>query len=102
MSQRISVLSTEYVRIPVTASKLGVPYDPTGDTVMMAFTLEGSGDGPTDFVTASWETAAGQFFALCLVGPAATQLPVGAYTAWVKITDSPEIPVLPSSSIVIY
>lgn len=92
-----SVLSLEYVRIPVSAKTSGVAVNPTSDSVLMAFPLEGVDPIVGDWKTATWETDASTspstYFARCLVGPAGTiTLAVGVYDVWVKITDSPEIP----------
>lgn len=90
-----SVLSTEYVRAKVETTVNGQVYDPTGDTVKMAFLTSGN-PGPSDWVAASWEDSSvvGVFWARCNVGPAGTTaLAVGTYNAWLQITDNPEIPV---------
>lgn len=97
-----SSLATEYVVIPVAATKAGVAYDPTGDVVQFAFMPTATQVPATaDWVTGSWETAATSIIypynARCLVGPAtasSTALTGGSYTMYLKITDSPEIPVL--------
>ena len=96
----ISHLSTEYVLIPIQATKSGSPYNPTSDTVQFAF-MPNAVQQPVnaDWVNGSWETVATNFIypynAKCLVGPSgATVLTTGTYVIYVKITDSPEIPVL--------
>lgn len=83
----ISVLSTEYIVIDVTATKAGVPISLTSDPVAWAFTTPGG--APTSWITGDW--AAGQ--ARVLIGPTANPLAAGVWDAWLKITDSPEIPV---------
>lgn len=94
----ISASSTEYVRVPVYAKASGSTYDPTGDTVQMAFMSSTSAPGVSDLKTASWETDTTSdpdtYFARCLVGSGGTvTLTAGTvYHVWVKITDSPEIP----------
>lgn len=95
---RMSGLSTEYVKVPVTAD-----VDPTSDVVMMALTLAAGGVSLGDFTTASWETTDGVHYARLLVGPAGgLALPNGSYKIWVKITDNPEIPVKPAGHLTIY
>lgn len=95
-----SILTLEYVKVPVQALKSGVPYDPTGDPVQMAFMPLGAEPSSGDWKTASWETAnAGQanviHYARCLVGPSGDATPtVGQWVVWVKISDTPEVPVL--------
>jgi hypothetical protein len=90
-----SSLSTAYVQVPVQAYVAGDPINPTSDVVEMAFVTIGADPGVSDWVTASWTTApAGTYLAQCLVGPDGdTNLARGIYGAWVRITDSPEIPV---------
>ena len=97
--QRISFLTKEYVRVPVRAKEAGVVVNPTTLAVQMAFT---NGVNPTAWTNAFWETDAttdpDTYFVRVLVGGtgtgAAIELAVGDYVGWVKITASPEIPVL--------
>lgn len=94
-----SVLSTQYLQILVTI-KSPATYNPAGDTVQMAFTpLTYPPTSPTSgsWVSGSWETFPGPaYWAQALVGPAngGTALALGTYQVWLKITDSPEVPVL--------
>jgi hypothetical protein len=94
--------STLYVQVPIQATVSGTPYDPTGDAVAMAF-MPGSGQpGSGDWNTGSWQTTAqGIYLAQCLVGPenSGVVLAPGTYAVFVKITDNPEVPVLPSGSL---
>ena len=96
----MSQLSTQYVFIPVAATKSGAAYDPTGDTVQFAF-MPGATAVPqnTDWVAGSWDTNTTSvlypYSAKCLVGPSGTTNPgIGRYYMYIRITDSPEIPVL--------
>ncbi len=94
--RELSTASLEYVQVPMTARKNGAAYDPTADTVQMAF-VAGAGN-PSTWYTASWDTDATTtpvtYRAQCLVGPSGTvTLAAGTYTVWVKVTDSPEVPV---------
>jgi hypothetical protein len=96
----ISHLALEYVLIPVAATKAGISYNPTGDTVQFAFMptptqVPGSGD----WVSGAWDTDTTNilypYSAKCLVGPGGTiVLGIGSYIVYIKVTDSPEIPVL--------
>ena len=99
-STGINHLSTQYVLVPVKATKSGSPYNPTGDTVNFAFMPT-----PTqvpqsmDWVTGSWVTVASSilypYSAQCLVGPSGTiNLGIGTYIIYIKVSDSPETPVL--------
>lgn len=95
-----SVLSTQYVQIPVTV-QAPTAYNPTSDVVQFAFTpVTYPVTEPTQWVTGSWATFPGPaYWAQCLVGPAngGTALSIGTYQVWVKITDNPEVPVLQPS-----
>lgn len=96
----MSSLSTEYVLIPVSATKDGASYNPTSDTVQFAF-MPTPTQVPqsTDWVAGEWESDSSNviypYAAKCLVGPSGTTtLGIGTYVIYVKITDNPEIPVL--------
>lgn len=95
-SQYASAL--KYVRVPMSAQKSGAAYDPTADTVTMAFIAGPAAPAGGDWKTASWDADASTYpptyYAQCLVGPAGTvTLAAGTWTVWVKVTDSPEVPV---------
>lgn len=96
--------SLEYVRVPVYAESSGAQVNPTADTVQMAFLAGSQAPESGDWKSASWDTDATTtpttYRAQCLVGPAGTvTLTRGTYTVWVKITDSPEVPVRPVGSL---
>ena len=92
-----SALSTQMLQILVTV-KSPSGYNPTGDTVQMAFTpLTYPETSPASWATGSWATFPGPaYWAEALVGPAngGTALSLGTYQVWLKITDNPEVPVL--------
>jgi len=97
--QGMSHLSLDYVQVPVTASQAGTSYNPTADTVQFAFMPQAT-QAPqnADWVAASWDTAPTNilfpYTAKCLVGTGgATALTLGTYYTYVKIQDSPEVPV---------
>jgi hypothetical protein len=96
-----SALSLEYVPAAITATSMGVPVNPTSDPVSFAFTVGAARPASGDWKTGSWDgtqprTPGTAYIAHCLVGPGGTvTLPVGRYTMWVRITDTPEIPVIP-------
>ena len=96
----MSQLATEYVFVPVAATKSGLPYNPTGDTVQFAFAATATYvPQNADWVTGSWDTDTTNiifpYSAKCLVGPAGTiTLGIGTWIIYVKITDYPETPVL--------
>lgn len=92
-----SVLSTPMIQSEITIwSPDG--YDPTGDEVQWAFPpLTMPQTQPSEWFTGSWVTFPGPvYWAQCLVGPAngGVALAVGTYQSRIKITDSPEVPVL--------
>jgi hypothetical protein len=82
----------------VTATKAGVPYNPTGDLVQFAFMAT-----PTqvpqvsDLVTGSWDVNPSSvlfpYSAKVLVGPGGTiTLGIGTYVVYQKTSDHPEVP----------
>lgn len=102
MEMTMPATSLEYVRTRVDVTDdTGAAVDPTSDPVAMAFTANGADPVSGDWKTASWTTdatgARPVYRARCLVGPAGTvTLTAGLYAVWVRITDSPEIPVIPA------
>lgn len=103
----ISHLSTQYVLIPVSATKAGAAYNPTSDTVQFAF-MPTQVQQPVnaDWQTGSWETVTSNILypynARCLVGPTGTiNLNVGTYTIYLKIADNPETPVLTAGQLIV-
>ena len=99
-----SVLSTNYMQILVT-TKYPSTYNPTADTVQFAFTPATYPEtSPTSWATGTWVTFPGPaYWAQCLVGPAngGTALSLGNYQVWLRITDSPEVPVIQSCMLTI-
>ena len=99
-----AALSTEYVKVPVAAVVNGAVFNPTVDTVQMAFPVRGATPVSGDWKAASWETITGAYYARCLVGPTGgtIALVVGIYDVWVKVTDSPEVPARRAGQVTIY
>lgn len=89
-----SVLSTRYCQVRVLVTNPdGTTYNPTADTVQMAFmpkppdAVPGSGN----WHNGSWVVASGSaYFAQVLVGPGSVVLTEGVYTVWLKVIDNPE------------
>lgn len=100
----VSAEATMYVQIPVTALVSGLPSDPTGDTVSLAFMLGRATPDTPDWVLGSWQTSSvnGQYFAQALVGPTGHVLTPGVYTVWIKIEDDPETPIAQSGNLTVY
>ena len=104
MALVVPALSLEYIRVRISAQKNGVVINPTSDAVQMSFPAQGA--APSAWNVGSWETAtvngSTEYYARCLVGPGGTvTLTAGKYDIWVKITDSPEIPVIFGGRLVI-
>ena len=99
---RISTLSLEYIRVPVKARRAGVAYDPTSDTVYLAITPKPEVNAsdqynePTVWATGSWDTEGTRYLAKATVGPGGDLVPpeAGIYQIWVKVSSSPETPVM--------
>lgn len=102
-----SVLSTRYCQVRVLATNTdGTPYNPTGDTVKMAFMPKPPDNvpGTGDWHIGSWAVIGnGAYFAQTLVGPANGGVPLteGVYTVWVQVEDNPEIPTEPVGELTI-
>jgi hypothetical protein len=93
-----SVLSTQYLQVLVQVASIS-GYSPVSDPVSFAFTDAGAYPpaGPSQWYTGSWVTWPGpQYWAQVLIGPAngGIALAAGAWQCWLRITDSPEVPVL--------
>ncbi|RSM73434.1 hypothetical protein DMH04_41215 [Kibdelosporangium aridum] len=89
---RISVLSKEYLLISVTASE-----DVTSDPVAFAFAAPSV--DPSVWTSGDWVGTQARI----LVGPGgAVTLTKGTWDVWLKITDSPEIPVRKVDQLVVY
>jgi hypothetical protein len=93
----LSVLSTQYVQVPVDTTFNGTPFNPTGDPVAMAFmpSPPDANPGSGDWKTAVWQTLPNGVYAVrLLIGPGTggLVLTVGNYNIWLRITDNPEIP----------
>jgi hypothetical protein len=101
-----SRLSTKFVQVKVGFTVAGVPQNPTGDVVQMAFMDGGAIPVSGDWQTASWETVgagiSAVYYAECLVGPAGgVVLPPGVWTVYVRVTDNPEVPAEPAAQLTI-
>lgn len=87
---KISRLTTEYLHVYVETD-----IDPRSGTVQFAFMQDDSEPAVSDWTSGSWDSsvASSPYKARCLVGTGGKTLNVGNYKVWVKISDSPEIPV---------
>lgn len=91
MSDRLSVLDTELVFVPIINPVAnGLPFVPTALAVEMAFPV-----GNADPVTGDWNAAIWQatpdypYAVACWVGPDGVPLTIGKWWPWVKIATSP-------------
>ena len=80
----------------------GADYNPTSDTVSFAFITTGE-PGSGDWHGGTWAaaTTSGACVAQILIGPANSGIPLGpgTYEVWVKVTDSPEVPVIEADTL---
>ena len=95
-----SSLSTQYVQVLVQVTA-AAPYDPSRDSVAFAFTnasaFPAQVPGSGDWNPGEWDVWPGPlYYAQVLVGPAngGVVLSNGTWQCWLRVTDSPEIPVL--------
>jgi hypothetical protein len=86
--------SLERLMTPV-RSGLG---DVSGFPVQIALLADGERPTAEDWHDATWGTDGGETVAVLLVGPAGVVDPgPGSYRTWVKITATPEVPVIKSA-----
>lgn len=99
MDVRISRDSVEALRVEVNHTTLaGTPADPTGYPVEMAVLASAVTDPtPTDWQPATWAQGPSLKVATMLVGPLAP----GRYGVWVRVTASPEVPVMKAGTTLI-
>jgi hypothetical protein len=97
--EAMSQLATLDYLVPVNATQSGAAYNPSADTVQMAFMptptqVPQSGDWQAGGWDANPSSILFPYNCKVLVGPAGFTLGIGTYVAYVKITDNPQIPVL--------
>lgn len=86
---RRSVLDAEALDFTVTAASGGLPYDPSGGTVAMAFLSDWIDPVSGDWHPGMWSTGiTGLPVASINPGPGGLALAVGSYYVWVRITDA--------------
>ena len=94
--------SKEYLPVQVSATKEGVSFNPTGDSVQIAIPKTNVQPVSGDWKSASWDSYDGEYFARILVGPGGDIVPLpGTYDIYVKVTDSPEVPALYAGKLII-
>jgi flavin-dependent dehydrogenase len=95
---RISRLTKEFYRVPVSAREAGAVVNPTTMVAQFALIFDGE---PSAYVTGEWETDLttdpDTYFARITVGGtgsgATIEKAVGNYTAWLKVAGATETPV---------
>lgn len=104
--QSIDRDSRQFVQAHVDVAVAGEPYNPTTDVVEFAFTTIGA--RPATWYTGSWDgtepiPGSNAYRAQVLVGPGSPgpTLTPGRYTVWLRITDTPEQPVLSVGQLVV-
>lgn len=94
----ISALSKEFVVIPVAVTEAdGDPANPTNAVVEIAFVAADTDPIEADWFDAEWETVGTTYYAKVLVGPTSSTITFTAdttYDVYVRVSDSPERPVL--------
>lgn len=108
--ERFSALSTETVRVPVSATDdTGALVTLTSDQVQMAFLPEGTAPGDDDWLNATWDidssTSPATQLASILIGPDSGEIELtpAIWMPWVRIHDSPETKVgTAAQAIVVY
>ena len=100
MTDKISIASKIYVRMPIT-EQTGL--DPTSDPLQMGLTASELVP-PAMWTTGLWVPIGGRPWGELLVGPGSTYGPVAAGRYWLaaRVTDNPEIPVLFSTNQLVF
>lgn len=102
----ISSLSTQWIQVPVTELDSGIPTDPTGNAVSLAFLLGRANPQVSDWLSGQWQpdSVNGQYLAEVLIGPSPGLLTLtpGNYTVWIKVEASPETVIIQTGGINVY
>jgi hypothetical protein len=81
----VSRLDGQDLKMPITATRDGVAYDPTGDAVSVAVLPTGTEPGISDWRTARWITLGGVHYVFFPAGPRAD---TGLHKVWYKVPDA--------------
>lgn len=101
--------STEPIQLQVEAFQGGSRYNPSGDPVAIAILPDTSPEpafGSPSWNTASWEVDPGDpptYWASLLVGPlnGGLALTAGTYVVYLRVTDSPAVPIRAAAYLII-
>jgi hypothetical protein len=99
-----AAISTQYLEVNITAESGGIRINPTSDTVQFAF-ISGPGEPQSgDWNTGDWASINSPYTAQILIGPGAGGLVLAAssYIIWVKVISSPQVPIFPVGTLIIY
>jgi len=105
-----SSATLQYLRVRVKAVVNGADFDPSGDVVQFGFVATSAGSPstvPGSWVNGVWETdtISGEtvHIAKVLVGPSGSFVPSAntAYFIWLKISSTPEQPVLAAGTLTV-
>lgn len=103
MTLRHPVITVEYLRLRVEATRDGDTFDPTNGDVEIAAVAQGTAVAGTDFVTAEWEAGGPPYFARALIGTGTDlELEAGTYDCYVRVTATPEVPVFKAARLQLY
>ncbi|MFF1284294.1 hypothetical protein ACFVY4_26580 [Streptomyces sp. NPDC058299] len=104
--QSIDRDSRQFVLAHVDVTVAGQPYDPTADPVEFAFAAIGG--RPATWYPGGWDgtqpiAGTNAYRAQVLIGPGSSgpTLAPGRYAVWLRITDTPEQPVLSVGQLVV-
>lgn len=81
----VSRLDGQDLKMPITATKDGATYDPTGDVISVAVLPTGTEPASGDWHTARWITLNGVH---CVFFPAGPRSDTGLHKVWFKVPDS--------------
>ena len=81
----LSRLDGQDLRMPITATKDGAPYDPTSDPINVAVLPTGTEPGSSDWQTARWITTGGVHYVFFPAGP---RVDTGLHKVWFKAADA--------------
>lgn len=96
----VYVDSVEYVRVRVSAEEAGVEYDPTSDTVYMAFITSDQDEDSATWTQGDWETVGGKYYARVLRGVDPV-LAEGRYTVLIKVVTAAETIIRPCGTLIV-
>jgi len=100
----IAAISTVYLPANISASIGGISFNPTSDEVDFAFISGSAKPQSGDWNTGSWIVGGPPYIAEILIGPenSGLVLPVNSYTVWCRVVATPQVPIFPVGTLIIY